>query len=144
MSTPANVSSALLSGIFHKISSTLMAVAILILVSNNAVGQDMASKTGTFTGMNKHVTTGTAEVIKTDAGYIIKLGADFSFDGAPDPKVALGKDGEYDPATLIEPLKSNTGEQSYAVPESIDVSAYNEVYIWCEKFAVGLGVAQIK
>lgn len=132
------------TGTIRKMISTIMVLAMLLVMSHNAFSQDMASKTGTFTGMNDHATSGTAEVLKTDTGYIIKLGADFSLDGAPDPKVALGKDGKYDPATLFEPLKSNTGEQSYAIPESIDVSAYNEVYIWCEKFAVGLGVASIK
>jgi len=90
------------------------------------------------------VTLGSATLVKTAAGYVIELGDDFSFDGAPDPKVALGKDGKYDPATLIDVLRSNSGAQSYDVPSSINASTYNEVYIWCEKFSVGLGVASIK
>ena len=39
-------------------------------------------------------------------------GPDFSFDGAPDPKVALGADG-YDASTLMGALGANTGEQIY-------------------------------
>jgi len=122
---------------------SILALAAFVL-STTLVNADTMAKTGMFSGMNNHITTGSVEVVKTDAGYVIQLGADFSFDGAPDPKVALGKDGKYDPATLIEPLRSNSGEQSYSVPDSIDVTAYNEVYIWCEKFSVGLGVAAIK
>ncbi|MEO0402285.1 MAG: DM13 domain-containing protein [Pseudomonadota bacterium] len=93
---------------------------------------------GTFTGASNHVTTGTAEV----AGNQVNLLADFTFDGAPDPKVALGKDG-YDSKTLMGLLKSNNGKSSYAIPAGIDPSDYNEVWIWCEKFNVPLGVAKL-
>jgi len=128
---------------FKSILSTLALAIALILPAQNLFAENMMHS-GMFTGLNDHITSGKVEVVKTDDGYVIKLGADFSFDGAPDPKVAFGVDGEYDAATLIAPLKSNSGEQSYAVPDSIDVSKYNEVYIWCEKFSVGLGVASLK
>lgn len=93
---------------------------------------------GTFEGASNHVTTGTAEL----AGDQVNLLADFTFDGAPDPKVALGKDG-YDASTLMGPLTSNTGASSYQVPAGIDTSEYNEVWIWCERFNVPLGVAKL-
>jgi hypothetical protein len=93
---------------------------------------------GQFTGASGHVTRGGAEI----AGNQITLLSDFQFDGAPDPKVALGSDG-YDKSTLMGPLKSNTGKQVYTVPAGIDTANYNEVWIWCEKFNVPLGVAKI-
>ena len=93
---------------------------------------------GTFVGASNHVTTGTAEI----AGNTVNLLDDFTFDGAPDPKVALGKDG-YDPETLMGPLKSNTGASSYEIPAGINPDDYNEVWIWCERFNVPLGVAKI-
>ena len=105
---------------------------------------DNMTRTGQFSGLSDHATSGSVTVLKTDDGYVIRLEEDFEFDGAPDPKVALGKDGKYDPATMIQLLKSNSGEQTYAVPDSIDTAAYNEVYIWCEKYSVGLGVAPLK
>ncbi|MGQ7848319.1 DM13 domain-containing protein [Granulosicoccus sp. 3-233] len=105
---------------------------------------DSTSRSGSFRGLSNHDTSGSVTVVQTEAGHVIELGEDFSFDGAPDPKIALGKDGKYDPGTLIRLLKSNSGAQSYVVPESIDVSDYNEVYIWCEKYSVGLGVASLK
>ncbi|MCB1403372.1 MAG: DM13 domain-containing protein, partial [Rhodobacteraceae bacterium] len=67
---------------------------------------------------------------------------DFAFDGAPDPKVALGQDG-YRKDTLLGPLRSETGAQSYALPEGLDPAAYNEIWIWCERFDVPLGVATL-
>lgn len=121
-----------------------LTLAFLLLIATTFSIADDTPRSGTFTGLSKHVTSGTATIVKTDSGYVIQLGEDFFFDGAPDPKVALGKDGKYDPSTLIELLRENTGAQSYKVPASIDVSAYNEVYIWCEKFSVGLGVAALK
>ncbi len=105
---------------------------------------DESARSGTFKGLSKHDTSGSVTLIHTEDGPVIEFGDDFSFDGAPDPKVALGKDGKYDPATLIRLLDANSGAQSYAVPDSIDVSEYNEIYIWCEKYSVGLGVASLE
>ncbi len=98
---------------------------------------------GTFTGKSNHVTSGRAEIVTQNGKSTIHLLSDFKFDGAPDPKIALGNNG-YDKNTLLGPLKSNSGKQSYEVPANIDVSQYNEVWVWCEKFNVPLGVASIK
>ncbi|MEM7643399.1 MAG: DM13 domain-containing protein [Pseudomonadota bacterium] len=95
-------------------------------------------RTGTFEGASNHITTGTAEI----ADGQVNLLADFTFDGAPDPKVALGRDG-YDASTLMGALESDTGAQSYAIPAGINPDDYNEVWIWCEQFNVPLGVAKL-
>ncbi|MEO1551721.1 MAG: DM13 domain-containing protein [Pseudomonadota bacterium] len=99
-------------------------------------------RSGTFEGKSRHITTGTATLVVRDGMAEVQLGDDFTFDGAPDPKVALGRDG-YDPATLMGKLSSDTGPSSYAVPASIDASQYNEVWIWCERFNVPLGLAKL-
>ena len=126
---------------FFSTAATL--IASIVLLTGNLALAEGASRTGSFSGLSNHITTGDVSVISGADGVKIVLAANFSFDGAPDPKVAFGKDGKYDPATIIEPLRSNSGEQSYKVPASINVDDYNEVYIWCEKFSVGLGVAPI-
>ncbi|SLN40510.1 Electron transfer DM13 [Roseovarius albus] len=94
---------------------------------------------GEFSGRNNHITTGKAELAKNE----VVLFKDFSLDGAPDPRVGLGKDGKYDPKTDLGKLKKLKGKQSYALPADVDVSKYNEVYIWCRKFSVPLGVAKL-
>lgn len=128
-------------------ANTLMARTMGFLVLSIALiigaAHAMDSRSGQFTGLNNHTVTGTATIVKTDTGYQIQLSDDFVFDGAPDPKIALGTDGEYDHGTLIRLLDSNTGAQTYDIPAGIDVSKYNEVHIWCEKFAVGLAVAPV-
>ena len=94
---------------------------------------------GTFKGESNHVTTGTAEI----ADGKVNLLADFTFDGAPDPKIALGKNG-YDSKTLMGLLKSNSGASSYEIPAGINPDDYNEVWVWCERFNVPLGVAKLR
>ena len=121
----------------------LRLAGLVLLLASPFTFADGHSRNGTFSGLSNHVTTGSVSVVKEGDGYVIVLGEDFMFDGAPDPKVALGKNGEYDPSTLIELLRSNSGTQTYLVPAGIEVEAFNEVYIWCEKYSVGLGVAPI-
>lgn len=93
-----------------------------------------------FVGINNHTVTGTAEIV----GTTVNLLDDFVFDGAPDPKVALGNNGTYDPATLSGLLKSDTGASSYELAAGINPDDYNEVWIWCERFNVGLAIASAK
>ncbi len=125
--------------------SALMTTALLVLALSFSIGvrADGSARTGEFVGLSNHSTNGNVTVEKTDEGYVITLQDNFSFDGAPDPKVALGNDGKYDSSTLLAPLKSNKGKQSYLIPASIDATQFNEVYIWCEKYSVGLGVAAL-
>jgi hypothetical protein len=119
-----------------------LAMLALIATGTPAIADD-AVRQGSFKGLSNHETSGTVTLVKVGDGYVIELGADFVFDGAPDPKVAFGKDGQYDPATLIELLRANSGAQSYVVPKTINPEDFNEIYIWCEKYSVGLGVAAI-
>ncbi|WP_299684261.1 DM13 domain-containing protein [uncultured Tateyamaria sp.] len=98
--------------------------------------------TGTFTGASDHITTGSVEIVaNADGSHTIVLGDDFSLDGAPDPRVGLGKNGYYDGNTDSGKLLNLTGSQSFTVPAGVDISDFNEVYIWCEKFSVPLGFA---
>lgn len=125
---------------------SLVAVAAMIFFAGaaptTAWGADHAVR-GSFQGASNHVTTGGVTVEKTANGYVLVLEDDFSFDGAPDPQIGFGKDG-YDGNTRFSKLKSNSGKQSYKVPAGIDVSQYNEVWVWCEKFSVPLGVAKLQ
>ena len=121
------------------------AVLIAALVTFSAVtAQAETVGTGSFVGASDHITTGTVEVIKNaDGSHTIVLGDDFSLDGAPDPRVGLGKDGFYNGNTDSGNLGSLTGTQSFTVPAGVDVSDFNEVYIWCEQFSVPLGIAKL-
>ncbi len=118
---------------------TVLATAAMPPASAWAGGH---GRIGTFTGKSNHVTRGRAEVVTQNGKSQVILLDDFWFDGAPDPKVALGRDG-FDKSTLIGKLSANAGKQTYDVPAGIDAAQYNEVWIWCEKFNVPLGVATL-
>jgi len=102
----------------------------------------LETATGSFQGASQHATSGTASVFRADGHWVVSLGSDFSFDGAPDPHVALGHDGYMQNATLGK-LSSNHGAQVYMIPDSLDVADYNEVWIWCNQFNVPLGTAKL-
>ena len=99
---------------------------------------------GEFVGKSDHITTGKVTIEKVANGYLVKLADNFSLDGAPEPSVGFGKDGEFDAKSDLGDLVSITGGQTYLIPASVDISKYNEIYIWCDKFSVPLGVAALK
>ncbi len=104
-------------------------------------GEVVAS--GTFTGESNHVTTGAVRVVRlADGSHAVELGSDFFHDGAPDPVVGFGADG-YVAASKLGPLAALTGRQIYPVPAGLDVTDFNQVYIWCERFSVPLGSASL-
>lgn len=97
----------------------------------------------TFRGINNHTVTGTAEIV----GTTVHLLDDFNFDSGPDPRIALGKDGTYAPETLqtivLQPGQFK-GASSWDLPAGVNPDDYNEVWIWCQQFSVGLAIATAK
>ena len=122
---------------------TLFAAAAATGTSAPALAGDKLVVTGEFEGRSDHVTTGGVTIKKSGDGYMIELADDFSLDGAPDPKLGFGKDGKYDHGTTFSELKSKTGSQSYTTG-TFDGKKHDEIYVWCEKFNVPLGVAKLK
>jgi hypothetical protein len=116
---------------------------IFTAVPQTVWGEDQVLASGKFRGKSGHAATGGVRVVKTADGVRVVLDPDFRFDGAPDPKLGFGKNG-YVKSTQFSALKSNRGEQSYRIPSSLDPTAYGEFWIWCQKFAVPLGVATLK
>ncbi len=122
-----------------KYAAILMATLIALPTGTAMAGEGM----GSFTGVSGHTTTGQVAVIRTADGWEVHLKDDFSFDGAPDPRVGFGTAGKFAANTDFEPLRSKSGAQVYQVPADVDPAAFDEVYIWCRKYSVPLGVAQI-
>jgi hypothetical protein len=119
---------------------TLAAFAAALATSAFA-GAD--SRTGQFTGASNHVTSGGVTVTRDASGYIVQLGPQFFLDGAPDPVIGFGNDGRYDTASQFTELNKKRGQQRYDLPADFVPSQYSEVYVWCEQFAVPLGVATL-
>jgi hypothetical protein len=120
---------------------TIMAIGLVTVMAARAADTMIAN--GTFQGKNGHVASGGVSVVKTADGIVVLLRDDFSFDGAPDPKLGFGKGG-YIKSTQFSALKSNNGGQRYSIPSRIDTAAYTEIWIWCQRYAVPLGRAVLK
>jgi hypothetical protein len=127
----------------------LIAVLVLglgmgpIVAPQTAWGEEQVLASGKFRGKSGHAASGGVRVVKTADGVRVVLDPDFRFDGAPDPKLGFGKNG-YVKSTQFSALKSNSGEQSYPIPASLDTAAYSEFWIWCQQYSVPLGVAILK
>ena len=117
-------------------------VGLFFALSFSAFAETVSS--GTFVGATGHTTSGGVSVEVNGDTREVVLAADFYLDGAPDPKVGFGTNGEYASHAQLAHLDKNTGEQRYTIPADLDISGFNEIYIWCEKFSVPLGVAKIK
>ncbi|MFK7864264.1 MAG: DM13 domain-containing protein [Pseudohongiellaceae bacterium] len=120
---------------FKTLFSVILFVAYLPLATASEV-----VKSAQFEGRSDHVTSGGVSIIVTEGQTLLVLEEEFSLDGAPDPKIGFGKNG-FDSDTLFSKLENKNGAQVYVIPSNIDVSEFNEVYIWCEKFDIPLGVA---
>ena len=98
---------------------------------------------GSFKGVNRHVTSGSVVVKETGNTITVTLGKDFSFDGAPDPYVALAN-GTRKPIVLFSLLKKNKGAQSFSVRKPKGYKGASHVLIWCKQYSVTLGQASLR
>lgn len=103
---------------------------------------------------HEHTTTGVVKILRlADGTRTLRLeGLDTS--NGPDLRVWLsdapvkeGKagwgvfdDGKY---VNLAKLKGNKGDQNYPLPADLDLSAYTSVSIWCDRFDVSFGAAEI-
>lgn len=102
-----------------------------------------AAEPGVFQGAGSHKASGHVEIVKDGASTKVVLKDDFTLQDAPAPRLAFGKDG-YKRGTIFATLATFKGAQEYTVPAGTDLSQYNEVWIWCEKFDVPLASAKLK
>jgi hypothetical protein len=122
----------------------VFAISVFIIaIPFSAAAVSKVVLSGKFEGRSNHDVSGGVSVIKTSSGYLVVLEKDFSLDSAPDPKLGFGNNG-YEASSQFSKLKSKTGEQVYALPAKINPVSYNEVWVWCEKHNVPLGVAKMK
>jgi len=118
----------------------IASTAALALTPTFSLNAFAGGKAGKFKGQSNHVTKGGVTV---KDGKII-LENSFWFDGAPDPRVGLGKGGKYLANTDFAVLKKNSGKQTYKIPSNLKDKDYDTVVIWCRKFSVPLGYAKLK
>jgi hypothetical protein len=102
---------------------------------------------GTFRQAEKPVQGGFV-IERRDGADVLRLSKDFrTSEQAPDLKIAFSPSamplaGSKPPAyplrpgsyTVLAPLKSPRGAQTYRIPPTLDLKAQKSVLIWCEQF----------
>ena len=99
-------------------------------------------RVGTFKGVSSYRAQGDIRIVKAGSETKIVLPQNFSVSGVPDPKLGFGNNG-FKAGTLFAKLSRNSGTQEYVVPANVDLSKFNEVWIWCERFSVAIAVAKL-
>ncbi|KAB2848871.1 MAG: DM13 domain-containing protein [Hyphomicrobiaceae bacterium] len=128
----------------HRKSMTKRLICAALLLSAPLSQADAAEvlRRGTFKGVGGHKSSGSVEIVKDGDVLKVVFKADFVLKDAPDPKLAWGKNG-YRKDTIFGKLEKLKGEQEYVIPAGTDVSAFNEFWLWCQRFNVGLAVAKL-
>ena len=103
---------------------------------------------------HEHTTSGSATVLRlADGSHVLRL-ENLDTSNGPDLRVWLtdapvkeGKagwgvfdDGKY---VSLGKLKGNKGDQNYVLPAGTDPAEYTSVSIWCDRFNVSFGAAEL-
>ncbi|GGS02595.1 hypothetical protein GCM10010269_46820 [Streptomyces humidus] len=103
---------------------------------------------------HEHATSGTVKLVRlADGSHVLRLESLDTSNG-PDLRVWLtdahvtkGKAGwrVFDDGKHVSlgRLKGNKGSQNYLLPKDVDPSSYNSVSIWCDRFDVSFGAAEL-
>lgn len=112
-------------------------------------GSVRVSHVGSF-GPRSHPAEGAAVVLTDGTQTVLRFDDSFATDNGPDLNVYLhtaGPDASVDDlvADFIDlgDLKGNIGAQNYVVPDSIDLNRYSTVSVWCVRFRVVFGTAEL-
>jgi hypothetical protein len=105
---------------------------------------------GPFTSHNRYTTVGEARVYHLDDGERIVRLEDFETTNGPDLRVYLSaaEPGTEDRSLAddfidLGRLRGNIGAQNYEIPADVDLEHYRTVVIWCVRFTVSFGAADL-
>ncbi len=98
-----------------------------------------------------HPTAGTVMVLGDGTGQrFLRFDSDFKTDNGPDLDVYLSaappdaSTGELDNDFInLGDLKGTSGSQNYEIPRDVDLSHYSTVAVWCVRFSVVFGTAEL-
>lgn len=91
--------------------------------------------------VNGYEILGTAEVLTDGSDQRFLRLEGFESPNGPDLKVYLrAANGDF---VSLGDLKGNIGDQNYEIPADVDLEEFSFVDIWCERFSVGFGGAQL-
>ncbi|MBB5869305.1 hypothetical protein F4553_002684 [Allocatelliglobosispora scoriae] len=106
--------------------------------------------TGSFV-THEHETTGKAQLVRLADGSVRVVLLGLRTSDGPDLRVWLTDQRVtkswyvFDDGRHVElgKLKGNRGDQVYAVPAGVDLTGLRSVTIWCKRFSVSFGAAEL-
>jgi len=141
----------------HNVKRVLALAALALTFGLQAAvhAQDTAKtlETGTFHG-KVHSTSGRATIYQEQGGKLVLRLTNFKTSNGPDVHVILiaAKDADDDANFLkssterveLGKLKGNEGDQNYEVPTGTDLTKFQTVSIYCERFNANFGAAPLE
>lgn len=104
---------------------------------------------GTFISLD-HPTAGDVKIIETANGDRFVRFENFETDNGPDVKVWITNTSAKDAAAArdgswvnLGDMKGNIGSQNYKLPADLNLDDYTSVVLWCDRFSVPFGAAEI-
>lgn len=148
------------------VAVAVLAVALLAfqpwrLFTNVTVDEALPEATVTSTVLatgrfisHEHATEGTVRILELEDGSRVLRIENLDTDNGPDLKVWLSDapvtegprgwfafdDGQY---VDLGSLKGNMGSQNYVIPADVDLADLTSVAIWCDRFSVSFGAAEL-
>ena len=137
----------------------LAAIVAVFGLQSSTYAQDSGKQqaktveTGTFHG-KVHQTSGRATIYREKDGKLVLRLTNFKTSNGPDVHVILiaAKDAD-DNANFLKSdtervelgsLKGNEGDQNYEIPNGTDLSKFQTVSIYCERFNANFGAAPLE
>ncbi len=104
-------------------------------------GEIVTQYSASFSGESRYTIEGTAEVLNDGSEQRFLRFEDFSSDNGPDLKVYLrAENGDF---VSLGELKGNIGDQNYEIPVGVNLDEFSTIQIWCERFSVNFGSAEL-
>jgi hypothetical protein len=139
------------------VSVTLRATSPAQVPSTSAASAPQEKPAVLATGeliSHEHATSGSVRILRAADGSLVLRLENLDTSNGPDLRVWItdapvlpGKDGwgVFDDGEYVSAgkLKGNKGSQNYALPAGFDLAAYKSVSIWCDRFNVSFGAAEL-
>ncbi len=115
------------------------------MMDHGMMDKEMVAPHGMFAGQHDHTVRGSYSIVEKDGRQTLTLADDFALDGAPDPYIVLSADemGAGAKTLNLGALKRKKGASTFAIPAGTDLAQYSHVLVWCRKYNVTLGAADL-
>lgn len=110
-------------------------------VEEQMPGEIVTLFSASFSGEANYEIEGTASVLNDGTEQRFLRFEGFESSNGPDLKVYLrAENGDF---VSLGELKGNIGDQNYEIPVGVDLNVFSEIQIWCERFSVNFGSANL-